>query len=297
MKAAVYPEYVCVLHAARALGRPVKWTDERSGSFVSDHHGRAQDMVIELALDENAHILAMRLTGYGNMGGYLAQFGPLLSTLNPVKNIASVYRTPLIEVSTKCVFTNTTLRVGLSRRRPARRQLLHGAAIDLAAAEIGIDRIELRRRNMIRKSELPFKAASGMTYDSGDFPGVLKQALEARRLCKGFKQAQAREQEARHAARPRHRLLSRGHRRARQGTGRHPFRGRWHGDDRHRHARLRHGPRHDLRAGAERHARRSVRPHPPGGGRQRPNGFRRRQRRLALGDVHRHRARRNRRPR
>ena len=89
MKASVYPEYVCILHAREVLGRPVKWTDERSGSFVSDHHGRAQDMVIELAFDENAHILALRLTGYGNMGGYLAQFGPLLPTGNQVKNIAS----------------------------------------------------------------------------------------------------------------------------------------------------------------------------------------------------------------
>ena len=75
--------------ARAVLGRPVKWTDERSGSFVSDHHGRAQDMTVEIAFDEDAHILAMRLTGYGDMGGYLAQFGPLLPTGNQVKNIAS----------------------------------------------------------------------------------------------------------------------------------------------------------------------------------------------------------------
>src|SRR5262245_62739551 len=67
MKASVYPEYVCLLHGARLLGRPVKWTDERSGSFVSDHHGRAQDMVVEMAFDESAHILAVRLTVYGDM--------------------------------------------------------------------------------------------------------------------------------------------------------------------------------------------------------------------------------------
>jgi len=108
MKASAYPEYVCILHGAKVLGRPVKWTDERSGSFVSDHHGRAQDMVVEIAFDENAHILAVRLSGYGDMGGYLAQFGPLLPTGNQVKNIASVYRTPLIEVATKCVFTTTS---------------------------------------------------------------------------------------------------------------------------------------------------------------------------------------------
>src|SRR4026208_2309348 len=69
MKAAVYPEYVCLLHGARQLGRPVKWTDERSGSFVSDHHGRAQDMVVEMAFDDDAHILAVRLTGVGDTGG------------------------------------------------------------------------------------------------------------------------------------------------------------------------------------------------------------------------------------
>ena len=179
MKASVYPEYVCILHAARTLGRPVKWTDERSGSFVSDHHGRAQDMVMEIAFDENAHILAMRLTGYGNMGGYLAQFGPLLPTGNQVKNIASIYRTPVIEVATKCVFTNTNF---VSAYRGAGRpegNYYVERALDLAASELGIDRIDLRKRNMIRKNDLPFKAASDMTYDCGDFLGVLKQALDA----------------------------------------------------------------------------------------------------------------------
>jgi carbon-monoxide dehydrogenase large subunit len=178
MKAAVYPEYVCILHGARMLGRPVKWTDERSGSFVSDQHGRAQDMVVEIAFDENAHILAIRLTGYGNMGGYLAQFGPLLSTGNQVKNIASVYRTPLMEVATRCVFTNTGhVSAYRGAGRPEGNYYVE-RALAVAAMELGLDRIDLRKRNMIRKSDLPFKAASGMTYDCGDFLGVLKQALE-----------------------------------------------------------------------------------------------------------------------
>ncbi|HZD91497.1 MAG TPA: xanthine dehydrogenase family protein molybdopterin-binding subunit [Pseudolabrys sp.] len=179
MKAAVYPEYVCILHGAKELRRPVKWTDERSGSFVSDHHGRAQDMTIEMAFDDDAHIMAIRLSGYGDMGGWLGAFGPLLSTGNQVKNIASVYRTPLIEVATKCVFTNTMM---VSAYRGAGRpegNYYVERALDVAAAELGIDRLELRKRNMIRKSDLPFKAASGMTYDCGDFLGVLKQALEA----------------------------------------------------------------------------------------------------------------------
>jgi carbon-monoxide dehydrogenase large subunit len=178
MKAAVYPEYICILHGARMLGRPVKWTDERSGSFVSDQHGRAQDMVIEIAFDEKAHIMAVRLSGFGNMGGYLAQFGPLLSTGNQVKNIASVYRTPLIEVATRCVFTNTGhVSAYRGAGRPEGNYYVE-RALDVAAMELGLDRIDLRKRNMIRKSNLPFKAASGMTYDCGDFHGVLKQALE-----------------------------------------------------------------------------------------------------------------------
>ncbi|HVV63678.1 MAG TPA: xanthine dehydrogenase family protein molybdopterin-binding subunit [Pseudolabrys sp.] len=178
MKAAVYPEYVCLLHGARELGRPVKWTDERSGSFVSDHHGRAQDMTIEIAFDESAHILALRLTGFGDMGGFLAQFGPLLSTGNQVKNLASVYKTPLLEVATKCVFTNTTyVSAYRGAGRPEGNYYVE-RALDYAAGELGIDRLDLRKRNMIKPRDLPFNAASGMIYDCGDFPAVLKQALE-----------------------------------------------------------------------------------------------------------------------
>ena len=135
-------------------------------------------MTVEIAFDENAHILGIRLTGYGDMGGYLAQFGPLLPTGNQVKNIASIYRTPLIEVATKCVFTNTTfVSAYRGAGRPEGNYYIE-RTLDLAACELGIDRIDLRRRNMIRKSDLPFKAASDMTYDCGDFLGVLKQSLE-----------------------------------------------------------------------------------------------------------------------
>jgi aerobic carbon-monoxide dehydrogenase large subunit len=178
MKASVYPEYVCILHAARLLGRPVKWTDERSGSFVSDHHGRDFDMTVEVAFDKSGIIQAIRLAGYGNMGGYCAAFGPLLPTVNVTKNLISMYRTPLLEVATKCVFTNTTI---VSAYRGAGRP--EGAfnmerTLDYAAAELDIDRFELRRRNFIGAKEIPFKAASGMIYDSCDFPSLFDAALE-----------------------------------------------------------------------------------------------------------------------
>ena len=108
MKAQVYPEYVCILHAAKTLGRPVKWTDERSGSFVSDNHGRDHEQTAELALDAEGNFLAIRLAGYGNLGGFQGAMSPQPPTLNIVRNVISLYQTPLMEVSTKCVFTNTS---------------------------------------------------------------------------------------------------------------------------------------------------------------------------------------------
>ncbi|HEY6256383.1 MAG TPA: xanthine dehydrogenase family protein molybdopterin-binding subunit [Xanthobacteraceae bacterium] len=179
MKAAVYAEYVCALHAARALARPVKWTDERSGSFVSDSHGRDHRVTAELALDADGHFLAVRLTSFGNMGAFLANVGPMPSTLNAVKNVQNVYRTPLIEVSTKCVFTNTShVSAYRGAGRPEGNYYME-RLIDTAAAEMEIDRLELRRRNQIRPRDIPHKTASGMTYDSGDFPALLRQAIEA----------------------------------------------------------------------------------------------------------------------
>jgi aerobic carbon-monoxide dehydrogenase large subunit len=178
MKAAVYPEYVCLLHAARELGRPVKWTDERSTSSLSDNHGRDHVQTVELALDTDGRFLALRLTGFGNLGGYMGSMAPQPPTLNTVRNVASVYRTPLIEVSTRCVFTNTTfVNPYRGAGRPEGNYYME-RAIDVAAAEMGIDPVELRRRNLIRPDELPYHAASGSVYDSGDFPAVLDRALE-----------------------------------------------------------------------------------------------------------------------
>ncbi len=178
MKAAVFPEYICLLHAARSLGRPVKWTDERSGSFLSDGHGRANEVVGELALDADGNFLALRLTNFANMGAYLSQFGPLFGTLNCVKNVQGMYRTPLMEVSTKCVLTNTTqVTAYRGAGRPEGNYYME-RLIDTAAAEMGIDRVALRRRNQIRPQELPRQVASSSNYDSGDFIALTKQALE-----------------------------------------------------------------------------------------------------------------------
>ena len=187
MKAAVYPEYVPILHAAKELGRPVKWTADRFESFVSDHHGRDHEFTGELALDEKGKFLAARFTGFGNTGAYLGPVSPLMSTLNIVKNAVSVYKIPLIEVGTKVMFTNTTL---VSAYRGAGRpegNYYMERLIDRAAEEMGVDRLSLRKRNQIRKSEIPYKASSGMQYDSGDFPALFERAVELADV-KGFKQ-------------------------------------------------------------------------------------------------------------
>jgi carbon-monoxide dehydrogenase large subunit len=179
MKASAYPEYICLLHAARTLGRPVKWTDERSESFLSDSHGRDHEMTVELALDADGKFLALRVTGFGNLGAWLSNATTIPPTQNTVKNIIGVYATPLLEVSSKCLFTNTT-PVGAYRGagRPEGNYYME-RLVETAAREMGIDPIELRRRNHIQPGQMPYRAPSGMLYDSGEFPTVMEKALAA----------------------------------------------------------------------------------------------------------------------
>src|SRR5437763_139385 len=178
MKNMNYPEYTCILHAAKTLGRPVKWTDERSTSFLSDSHGRAQLIHAELALDAEGKFLAVRLKGYGNLGAYITGVSPRPLSLNTGKNLASVYRTPLLGVDIKTVLTNTTL-MGAYRGagRPEANYYME-RLIDRAADEMGISPLTLRKRNFIKPAQMPFPASSGVTYDSGDFQAVLNKALE-----------------------------------------------------------------------------------------------------------------------
>ena len=177
MKASCYPEYICLLHAARALGRPVKWTDERSDSFLSDSHGRDHDMTPAIALDAEGRILALRVEGFGNLGAYQSNATAQPPTMNAVRNSIGVYATPAQEVISRVVFTNTT-PVGPYRGagRPEGNYYIE-RLLDTAAAEMGIDRVEIRRRNHIRPEQMPFKTPAGTEYDSGDFPTVLDKAL------------------------------------------------------------------------------------------------------------------------
>lgn len=179
MKAAVFPEYVVLLHAARMLKKPVKWTDQRSESFVSDHHGRDMVFEAELALDARGRFLATRFSGLGNMGGYLSPVGPMMATLNIAKNSVGMYRTPLVEVQAKCAVTNTA-PIGAYRGagRPEGNYFME-RLIDTAAVDMGIDKAALRRRNLVTPRQLPWATPVGTLYDCGDFPALLSRALEA----------------------------------------------------------------------------------------------------------------------
>ena len=179
MKSSPFPEYVCLLHAAKALGRPVKWTDQRSESFLSDHHGRGLEVEAELALDAEGRFLAVRIEGLADFGGYLTPVAPLFSSINIAKNVASVYRTPQIQVDIRCAFTNA---VPVSAYRGAGRpegNYIMERLIEAAATEMGRDAVELRRLNHIRPDEIPYETPVETTYDSGEFTALLDRTLEA----------------------------------------------------------------------------------------------------------------------
>ncbi|MFT5182832.1 MAG: carbon-monoxide dehydrogenase large subunit, partial [Alphaproteobacteria bacterium] len=164
MKAMPYNEYPVVLLASKQLGRPVKWTADRSESMLSDHMGRGSVFEAELALDGDGKFLAARVNGLANMGGYLTGTGPLAQTVNVCKNLPCMYLTPAIDVNMQCVFTNTTY-VGAYRGagRPEGNYIME-RLVDAAAREMGIDPIEIRRRNLVPPEAMPFTAASGQVY-------------------------------------------------------------------------------------------------------------------------------------
>jgi carbon-monoxide dehydrogenase large subunit len=177
MKSFVYPEYLPILHAARTLGRAVRWVDERSGSFLSDHQGRASIFDAALALDAEGRFLAARVDALGDMGGWLTAVAPLMQSVNFQKNTPGPYRLPQLFVRSRNVFTNT---VPIGPYRGAGRPegvFVMERLIDKAARETGRDPVELRRRNMVTSAEIPYAAASSLRYDSGDFAKVLDAAL------------------------------------------------------------------------------------------------------------------------
>jgi aerobic carbon-monoxide dehydrogenase large subunit len=176
MRNGVYPELVLVLWAARRLGRPVKWTSDRREGFVSDEHGRDNVSSAELALDADGKFLALRVAITLNIGAYLTPRSAGSGT-NNVGGVAGVYTTPAIHVQTTGVYTNMT-PTGPYRGagRPEATYAIE-RVIDVAARELKVDPLALRRRNLIPSSAMPFKTGLVFTYDCGDFARGLDMAL------------------------------------------------------------------------------------------------------------------------
>jgi carbon-monoxide dehydrogenase large subunit len=186
MKGSHYPEYMLTLWAARKLKRPVRWNATRSESFVSDYHGRDSTWSVELALDKDGTFLGLRAKVTANVGAYLG----LSTTLPPANNIggiAGVYRTPAICSEVTAYFTNTgPMSPYRGAGRPEATYAIE-TVIDKAADELGLDRVEIRRRNLIPSWAMPYKTGLVFEYDCGEFEKNLDLALEAANW-KGFAQ-------------------------------------------------------------------------------------------------------------
>lgn len=174
-----FPENRLCLLAAKNLGRPVKWVSERSEAIMSDDHARDQVSQAALALDADGKFLAIRVKTACNMGAYITGGAAMVPTFMNLGCLAGVYTTPAIHVEVTCVLSNTQ-STGPYRGagRPEAMYLLE-RTIDIAAREIGIDRIELRRRNMIPPEAMPFQTGLTYNYDSGEFGKNMDMALEA----------------------------------------------------------------------------------------------------------------------
>jgi carbon-monoxide dehydrogenase large subunit len=176
MKSGVYPEDVLVLWAARRLGRPVRWISDRRESFLSDDHGRDVHIDAELALDADGRILALRSRFDVNIGCYLS--GRSLFMIGNSGGIAGVYRIPAIAGQIRGIFTNNqTSAPYRGAGRPEATYTIE-RLIDIAARELGIDPYELRLRNLVQPSAMPYDTGFTFTYDCGEFEGNMTGAAE-----------------------------------------------------------------------------------------------------------------------
>ncbi|WP_416896416.1 MAG: xanthine dehydrogenase family protein molybdopterin-binding subunit [Minwuia sp.] len=172
-----YAEEAAVTYAAKQLGRPVKWVCERTEAFISDAHGRDHISEAELALDEKGTFLGLRVKTIANMGGYLSTFGPNIPTNLYGLLLAGVYTTPAIYCEVKGVFTNTQpVDAYRGAGRPEATFLLE-RLVDVAADDMGLSKVDIRRRNFIPKDAYPYQTPVMVNYDSGDHEGCLDQAL------------------------------------------------------------------------------------------------------------------------
>jgi carbon-monoxide dehydrogenase large subunit len=169
-----YPEFALVAWAARRLGRPVKWTGERREAFLADYGGRDLVAHAELALDAEGTFLAFRTVNTSNVGAHAVSFHPL----NKGMAIATtVYRVPVVSLRGRAVLTNTSPTTPYRSAGRPEVMFVMERLIDLAARRHGFDRLELRRRNLVPPSAMPYRNAGGVLYDSGDYRAALDRTV------------------------------------------------------------------------------------------------------------------------
>ena len=178
MKGFLYPEQPLVLVAAKMTGRPVRWSGDRTEAFLCDDAGRDMRTTGELALDKDGKILALRITGTANMGGYLSQYAPFIPTLAGGRIFGGLYRVPAMYANVKGYFSNSApVDAYRGAGRPEAAYLME-RLMDVAATKVGLDKIEIRKRNLPTPAELPYKNWAGIAFDSGDYPFMLDEAMK-----------------------------------------------------------------------------------------------------------------------
>ena len=174
-----YAEEVCVTWAARKLQRPVKWTATRTEAFQSDAHGRDHISTARMALDADGRFLGLHVSTNANMGAYLSTFAPAVPTWLYGTLLAGVYKTPAVYVETKAWFTNTApVDAYRGAGHPEATYLLE-RLVDQCARQLGMDRLEIRRLNMITPDMFPYQTPVALEYDIGDYQACMDAALEA----------------------------------------------------------------------------------------------------------------------
>jgi len=170
-----YPEFALVLWAAQKTGRPVKWVCDRSEAFLSDYAGRDLISKVSLALDRNGRFLAMRAENIANIGTHTVSYVPLARGPTVYNG---VYKMPVAHVKSKAVLTNTNATASYRGAGRPESMFVIERLVDMAAAELDIDRVQLRLRNLIPLASIPYTNGVNVTYDSGDFAKSMEMALE-----------------------------------------------------------------------------------------------------------------------
>ena len=174
-----YPEHAALLWAAKKLGRPLRWLADRSENFLAEVHGRDNVTVAELALDAEHRFTALRIRTLANIGAYISSFGAAVPAMSGARAPTGVYAIPVLDHEVKMMFTNTSpVDAYRGAGRPEMGYLLE-RLVQRAAIDLGLDAIELRLKNLVPATAMPYATPAGTTYDCGEFARILRGALAA----------------------------------------------------------------------------------------------------------------------